>query len=98
MKKGIHPEYGPAKVTCSCGNVFETNSTVKEMHVNSCSACHPYYTGKKTFVDTEGRIDAFKRRFAKKGSSLRTATAGRKREPLPAGLALPGAVMVRCAA
>ena len=64
MKKGIHPEYGPATVTCSCGNVFQTNSTVKSMTVNSCSACHPYYTGKKTFVDTEGRIDSFKRRFA----------------------------------
>ena len=64
MKKGIHPEYAPATVTCSCGNVFQTNSTVKSMTVNSCSACHPYYTGKKTFVDTEGRIDSFKRRFA----------------------------------
>ncbi len=65
MKKDIHPEYGPATVTCSGGNVFQTNSTVKDMHVTSCSACHPYSTGKKTFVDTEGRIDSFKRRFAK---------------------------------
>ncbi len=63
MKKNIHPKYGPATVTCSCGNVFETNSTGKEMHVNTCSACHPYYTGQQTFIDTEGRIDSFKRRY-----------------------------------
>ena len=64
MKDKIHPTYGPAKVTCACGNVLETNSTVKEMSVNTCSACHPYFTGQQTFVDTEGRIDTFKRRYA----------------------------------
>ena len=66
MKKGTHPEYGPATVTCACGNVFETNSTVKTMTVNTCAACHPYFTGQQTFIDTEGSIDSFKRRYAAK--------------------------------
>ena len=64
MKKEIHPKYGPAKITCACGNVIETRSTTPEMSVNTCSACHPYFTGQQTFVDTEGRIDSFKRRYA----------------------------------
>ena len=69
MKKGIHPEYGPATVTCACGNVFKTNSSRREINVNMCSACHPYYTGSQNLIDTEGRIDSFKRRYAvaKKG-------------------------------
>ncbi len=64
MKKGIHPNYGPAKIICACGHVLETMSTVKEMHVNTCSACHPFFTGQQTFIDTEGRIDSFRRRYA----------------------------------
>ena len=64
MKKGIHPNYGEATITCACGNVLHTRSTVKEMHVNTCAACHPYFTGQQTFIDTEGRIDAFRRRYA----------------------------------
>lgn len=63
MKSDIHPKYGEAKVTCACGRVLETRSTVKEMSVNTCSACHPYFTGQQTFIDTEGRIDSFKRRY-----------------------------------
>lgn len=64
MKKGIHPEYGEAKVTCACGNEIMTRSTVKEMHVNTCSACHPFYTGHSTFIDSEGRVEQFRRRYA----------------------------------
>ena len=64
MKKNTHPEYTPATVTCACGNVFHTNSVRKEMTVNTCSACHPYYTGSQTLIDTEGRIDSFKRRYS----------------------------------
>ena len=64
MKKGIHPKYEEATITCACGNVLHTRSTVKDMHVNTCSACHPYFTGQQTFVDTEGRIDSFRRRYA----------------------------------
>ncbi len=67
MKKDIHPEYSEAVITCACGNVIETKSTVKEMHINTCSTCHPYYTGQATFLDTEGRIERFKKRYATAG-------------------------------
>ncbi len=63
MKKAIHPKYEDAKVTCACGRVLETRSTVKSMNVNTCSACHPFFTGQQTFIDTEGRIDSFRRRY-----------------------------------
>ena len=65
MKDGIHPQYGDATITCACGNVIHTRSTKPEMQVNTCSACHPYFTGQKTMVDTEGRVDMFKKRYAK---------------------------------
>ena len=65
MKKDIHPKYEDATITCACGNVMHTRSTKKEMTVNTCSACHPYFTGAKTMVDTEGRVDSFKKRYAK---------------------------------
>ncbi len=62
MKKNIHPGYhDDAKIICSCGNVIETGSVVKEMKVEICSACHPFYTGKKKFLDTTGRVDRFKK-------------------------------------
>ena len=61
MKKGIHPEYFPkAKVKCSCGNIFEIGSTLKEIKVEVCSACHPFYTGNDKLVDTAGRVEKFK--------------------------------------
>ncbi len=63
MKKAIHPKYEDAKVSCACGRVLETRSTVKAMSVNTCSACHPFFTGQQTFIDTEGRIDSFRRRY-----------------------------------
>jgi large subunit ribosomal protein L31 len=65
MKKDIHPNYTDASVTCACGNVFATRSTIKEMHVNTCSNCHPFYTGTASFIDTEGRVEMFNRRYAK---------------------------------
>lgn len=62
MKKDIHPTYYPdAKVTCACGHVFTMGSTVKEIHVEICSQCHPFYTGKEKLVDTAGRVDRFKK-------------------------------------
>jgi large subunit ribosomal protein L31 len=67
MKKDFHPDYGDATITCACGNVIETRSTVKEMTVNTCSACHPFYTGKSTLIDTEGRVEQFLRRYGKTG-------------------------------
>ena len=65
MKAGIHPEYVLTKVTCSCGNTFETRSTKPELHVEICSACHPFYTGRQKLVDTGGRVERFERRVAK---------------------------------
>lgn len=66
MKKEIHPEYTEAEISCACGNVVKTRSTVEKMHVNLCSACHPFFTGQAKFVDTEGRVDRFHKRYGKK--------------------------------
>ena len=66
MKKDIHPQYhANAKVICACGNSFTVGSTVPEIHVELCSVCHPFYTGKQKLVDTAGRVDKFKQRVAK---------------------------------
>ena len=66
MKEGIHPDYAALKATCSCGNVIETRSTLEgDLSLDICSACHPFYTGKQKIVDTGGRVDRFKKRFAK---------------------------------
>jgi len=65
MKTGIHPEYRLAHVRCSCGNEFHTRSTKEDLHVEICSACHPFYTGKQKLVDTGGRVERFKRRAAR---------------------------------
>ncbi|MBR4251511.1 MAG: 50S ribosomal protein L31 [Kiritimatiellae bacterium] len=64
MKKDIHPKYEEATITCACGYVLKTRSTVKNMSVNTCAACHPYFTGQAKFIDTEGRVDRFKKRYA----------------------------------
>lgn len=64
MKDGLHPKYFETKVTCGCGNAFVTGSTRKEMKVDICSACHPFYTGKLKYVDTAGRIEKFQTKFA----------------------------------
>lgn len=65
MKEGIHPQYySDATVTCVCGNTFKTGSSQKEVRVDICSACHPFFTGKQKLIDTEGRIDRFRRKYA----------------------------------
>jgi len=64
MKADIHPKYQELKVTCSCGNEFVTQSTLNEdLHIEVCSACHPFYTGKQKLVDTAGRVDKFRRKY-----------------------------------
>ena len=64
MKADIHPDYKELKVICSCGNEFSTRSTLgEELHVEVCSACHPFYTGKQKIVDSGGRVDKFRRRY-----------------------------------
>ena len=64
MKQGIHPEVQTSKIRCGCGAEFETVSTVAEMQVDICSKCHPFYTGEERFVDTEGRVERFNRKYA----------------------------------
>jgi large subunit ribosomal protein L31 len=66
MKAEIHPRYRKSVVTCACGNVFETRSTVPSISVEVCSNCHPFYTGTQRLVDTAGRIDKFKRKYGMK--------------------------------
>ena len=63
MKEKSHPKYGQPTLTCACGNVIETGSTRKDIRVEICSKCHPFYTGKQKLVDTGGRVDRFKKRF-----------------------------------
>lgn len=63
MKDGIHPEYVECSVTCSCGHAFQTRSTKTELRVEVCSQCHPFYTGKQKFVDTQGRVQKFQERL-----------------------------------
>jgi len=77
MKKDIHPQYKTAKVTCSCGNTFEVGSTVDEINVEICSACHPFFTGKEKLMDTAGRVDKFRARqeAAAKFKEAKTKTA-----------------------
>ena len=65
MKAEIHPEYKLSKVHCACGSEFETRSTVAEIRVEICSACHPFYTGKQKLVDTTGKVERFRRRYMK---------------------------------
>ncbi|MFZ5975135.1 MAG: 50S ribosomal protein L31 [Bacillota bacterium] len=64
MKEGIHPQYQKCTVHCACGETFETGSTKKDIRVEICSKCHPFFTGKQKLVDTGGRVDRFKRRYS----------------------------------
>ncbi len=65
MKANIHPKYEEMTATCSCGNTISTRSTMgKDIHLDVCSACHPFYTGQATFIDTEGRVEQFRKRYA----------------------------------
>jgi large subunit ribosomal protein L31 len=68
MKADIHPEYATATVKCACGNTFQTRSTQAEIHTDVCSQCHPFYTGKQRLVDTAGRVERFRQKFAKQAS------------------------------
>ena len=63
MKSGIHPNYQEATIHCSCGNEIKTRSTKQAMHLDVCSACHPFFTGEQRIVDTAGRVERFNRRF-----------------------------------
>jgi large subunit ribosomal protein L31 len=81
MKAGIHPEYKEITVTCTCGNTFATRSTIgQDLQVEVCSNCHPFYTGKQKIVDTGGRVDKFRKKYA-------TAAAPSPASPASAGAA-----------
>ncbi len=82
MKRDIHPTYyTDATVTCACGNTFTTGSTVKDIRVEICSNCHPFYTGKQKFVDTARRVDRFQRILEKKTAMKARSTASKKASP-----------------
>ncbi|HEY0789293.1 MAG TPA: 50S ribosomal protein L31 [Thermoanaerobaculia bacterium] len=66
MKAGIHPEYQPVQVHCACGETWTTGSTKKELRLEICSKCHPFYTGRQKLVDSAGRVDRFQKRYNKK--------------------------------
>jgi large subunit ribosomal protein L31 len=67
MKAGIHPEYNEVRAVCACGNTFKTRSTRKgDIHMEICSACHPFFTGKQKLVDTAGRVERFQRKYGRK--------------------------------
>ena len=66
VREGIHPKYEEAEAQCACGEKFTTRSTTPKMHVDICSVCHPFFTGKQKLMDTEGRVEKFKKKYAKK--------------------------------
>ncbi|HZV53946.1 MAG TPA: 50S ribosomal protein L31 [Rhodocyclaceae bacterium] len=70
MKEGIHPKYNEIDVTCSCGNTFKTRSTSgKALHIEVCSSCHPFYTGKQKIMDTAGRVERFRQKYGKRAAA-----------------------------
>jgi len=69
MKNEIHPEYHEVSVTCACGNTFQTRSTKKEMRVEICSECHPFFTGRQKLVDSAGRVERFQKRYQRQTNS-----------------------------
>ena len=88
MKKDVHPRYMVTNVKCGCGNSFTTRSTVPELKVDICNACHPFYTGKLKFIDTAGRIEKFQSKFAAgtyNSVQKPAAKVAKKRRPEPAG-------------
>ncbi|HAS17618.1 MAG: 50S ribosomal protein L31 [Nitrospirae bacterium RIFCSPLOW2_12_42_9] len=66
MKSGVHPEYEETTITCACGEVIHTRSTVKNLKVEVCSKCHPFYTGTQKIMDTEGRVERFRKKYSTK--------------------------------
>jgi len=79
MKEAIHPPYGPATVSCACGNTFRTRATKPEIRVEICAACHPFFTGKQRIVDTAGRVERFKQRYAKVQQAQTTKAAATRK-------------------
>ena len=80
MKEGIHPTYKAVAVRCACGNTFTTRSTKKELHLEICSACHPFFTGRQKLIDTEGRVERFTKKFGAQTTAKRKAAAKAAKE------------------
>ncbi len=80
MKKGIHPEYHDVAVVCACGNTFKTRSTKKDLRVEICSECHPFFTGKQKLIDTAGRVERFQRRYQAAGDASAERAARDKKK------------------
>ena len=100
MKAATHPEYKEITVNCTCGNTFKTGSTLgHDLQVEVCSACHPFYTGKQKIVDTAGRVDKFRKKYAAAAANRRAADcsrgADRIRSPVRAHLSLPQLIAAR---
>ncbi len=75
MKPGIHPKYQEVEVRCACGNTFKTRSTKPDMHLDICSACHPFFTGRQKLIDTEGRVERFTKRFGAQSAETKRIAA-----------------------
>ena len=75
MKEKIHPEYKEVAVHCSCGTTWKTRSTMKELRLEICSSCHPFFTGKAKLIDTAGRVERFQKRYAKSTTAIAAAAA-----------------------
>jgi len=76
MKSGIHPEYVPAIISCACGEVIQTRSTVAALKVEICSKCHPLFTGRQKLIDTEGRVERFQRKYGRNTAASEPTKAG----------------------
>jgi large subunit ribosomal protein L31 len=97
VKEGIHPAYKEVEVRCACGNTFKTKSTKNELHLEICSACHPFFTGRQKLIDTEGRVERFTKKYgaqtseqrktAEKAAKATKAAATKKAKPAPAATA-----------
>jgi large subunit ribosomal protein L31 len=81
VKPNIHPDYNELTVHCACGHTFQTRSTAKELHLDICSNCHPFFTGRQKLIDTEGRVDRFTKKFgAQTAEARKTAAKAKKAE------------------
>ena len=84
MKEGIHPKYAQVDVRCACGNTFKTRSTKPELHLEICSACHPFFTGRQKLIDTEGRVERFTKKYGVQTSEQRKTAAAAAKAAKPA--------------
>ena len=85
MKPGIHPKYYEVEARCACGNTWKTRATKQELHLEICSNCHPFFTGRQKLIDTEGRVERFTKKFGAQTSESRKKAAKSKKETTSAG-------------